>query len=391
MSSEGFRVTLDRDGLQTWYRQAMLRRMDELRGLRDAVEKGDPEACDALRDVAQALRGSGGSFGFAELSAVAGVVETTADAEALRRLEGLVDELRELADHPGGEMRFGWLARCAGLGDDELADTIGGTDDIEDAWLAVSRRAGLDDAGLAARVASRFGLRVADLGSRSRGAQRLVPEALMSSGGIMPLVEDSSTITVATADPTSLRTDLEVGRLTGRKPVFAVAAPAAVRAVLEDLFGRALERSPGEAPTAFAGRGDQGDPPRVLVVDDEPSARLLVRSLLERRGYEAVEASDGLEALDRIRLDDSIRLAVVDLNMPRMDGLELLWTLRDSLETAELPVIVVTGERDEVLETQIMEEGADDYVRKPVDPRLFVARVEATLRRAGRPTRPAIG
>ena len=67
--------------------------------------------------------------------------------------------------------------------------------------------------------------------------------------------------------------------------------------------------------------------------------------------------------------------------MPRMDGLELIWELRDTSAWKHLPVIVVTGEEDEILETQLLEEGADDYVRKPVDPRLFLARVESTLRR----------
>ena len=118
------------------------------------------------------------------------------------------------------------------------------------------------------------------------------------------------------------------------------------------------------------------------MVDDEVSARLLVRALLERRGYYVVEASDGVQALEVVRSDHRIGLVVADLNMPRMDGLELMWELRDARDLEHLPVIVVTGEVDEILETQLLEEGADDYIRKPVDPRLFLARVEATIRRA---------
>lgn len=140
---------------------------------------------------------------------------------------------------------------------------------------------------------------------------------------------------------------------------------------------KATLAEPATAAAAVAGRIG------VLVVDDEPSARLLVRALLEKRGFDTVEAADGVEALEVIRQHDHIGLAVVDLNMPRMDGLELIWELRDARAWADLPVIVVTGESDEILETQIMEEGADDYIRKPLDPRLFLARVEATLRRAG--------
>ena len=80
--------------------------------------------------------------------------------------------------------------------------------------------------------------------------------------------------------------------------------------------------------------------------------------------------------------EGQVGMAVVDLKMPRMDGLELIWQLRDEARWADLPVIVVTGEQDRMLETWIMEEGADDYVRKPIDPRLFLARVESTLRRS---------
>jgi two-component system chemotaxis response regulator CheY len=121
----------------------------------------------------------------------------------------------------------------------------------------------------------------------------------------------------------------------------------------------------------------------VLVVDDEPSARLLVRTLLERRGYVDIEAEDGVAALQAVGDGSGVGLVVADLNMPRMDGLELIWELRDAHSAARLPVIVVTGEADEILETQLMEEGADDYIRKPIDPRLFLARVESTVRRLG--------
>jgi DNA-binding response OmpR family regulator len=65
-----------------------------------------------------------------------------------------------------------------------------------------------------------------------------------------------------------------------------------------------------------------------------------------------------------------------------MDGLELMWELRDRDDDMPLPVIIVTGEVDALLETELLEEGANDYIRKPVDPRLLLARVDATIRRA---------
>jgi DNA-binding response OmpR family regulator len=119
----------------------------------------------------------------------------------------------------------------------------------------------------------------------------------------------------------------------------------------------------------------------VLVVDDEGASRLLARSVLEKRGYAVVEAGHGAEALERLR-DQAVALVVADLNMPEMDGLELLWEMRAADELAEIPVIVLTAETDGVLEAKLIEEGADDYVCKPLDPRLFLARVGATIRRA---------
>lgn len=381
-------MTVDRRELQDWYRQAMLRRIDELLELRAPIERGQSTACDDLRDVGQALRGSGRTFGFPELSAAAGRVETTTDANALRRLEGLLVELRRLtADRRDeGRKRFEWLARCGALADDETVDVIGSAEDIDDAWAAVVARSGRDEADLVERVARRFGLRTAELKGRNRAARRLVPEALLSSHRIVPIDEDSDTITIGTAEPVSLPTEIEVERLTSRTPVFSVASPAAIRAVLSTLVDDGVEtprpRGSGEPASTASGSSVDG-PMSVLVVDDEPSARLLIRTLLEKRGFSAVEASDGLEALEAMRDHESIGLAIVDLKMPRMDGLELIWELRDARAGSELPVIVVTGEKDEVLETQIMEEGADDYIRKPLDPRLFLARVEATLRRTG--------
>ncbi len=419
-------VKQDRQGLQIWYREAMLKRIDSLVELREPVAAGSSSACDQLRGIGQALRGSGGTFGFPDLSVAAGKVETTSDEHASRRLEGLLVELRRLSGEKRDEGRrvHDWIAVSAGL-DGEEWSTEAKT--VDEAWSRVRDQAGLSDVGLAEAIARRFNLEPAALSQANRAARRLVPEAFMATQRVVPLAEDSTTITVATVDPVSLPTELELERLTGRKPVFVVAAPSALDAVLDGVGVDEAARpsvAHEEPPMAGGGAADGGDGPPdqptespgargadggasstapasvhgavggpsttdpdhplgVLVVDDEPSARLLVRTLLEKRGFDTLEASDGLEALEVMRRNDHIGLAVVDLNMPRMDGLELIWELRDAGAWAHLPVIVVTGEKDEILETQIMEEGADDYIRKPVDPRLFLARVEATLRRAG--------
>lgn len=356
-------------------------RAAELGGLREAVAAGNHRAEDEARRVGMSLRGSGATFGFPHITAVAGLLETSRDDEVLRRVEGLLEELERFTGVDAGTVP-GWLSASAGL---NLESPLS-ADTLADAWARTARAAGCDESELAARVARYFGIEPVDPTLRTTGARRLVPEALATSAGVVPLREDSLTITVATADPTDLATELELERLTGRKPVFEVAPPELIEALLEEVAGRGAGR-PVDTPATPRALPMEPSGQPVLVVDDEPSARVLVRALLEKRGHPVVEAPDGVDALDRLQAAGPFALVLADLNMPRMDGLELIWAIRDSDDHRHLPVIIVTGEKDEILETQLMEEGADDYIRKPIDPRLFVARIESTLRRlAG--TRP---
>jgi DNA-binding response OmpR family regulator len=121
----------------------------------------------------------------------------------------------------------------------------------------------------------------------------------------------------------------------------------------------------------------------VLLVDDDPIMRLLGSRLLGEAGYNVETANDGVEALDRLERRDDVNIVVTDVHMPRMGGVDLLRALRarDGARSA-LPVIVLTGSGDEAIELRLMAAGADDYIRKPIEPGRFVARVRATLRRA---------
>jgi CheY-like chemotaxis protein len=377
-------VALDREDLKSWYRGAMQRRLQELRGFRAPLLAGRPEAYDGARAVAQALRGSGATYGYPELSAVAGHVESAPDAAVLRRTEGLIERVRRLSagEVANETVAAEWLFVAAGGGPEDGA-VFG---DLDDAWTAVCESRGLNAGELARRVADLFDLRTADLAKPSRAALRLVPQALVQSDLALPLSEDSETITVATADPTSLDLEMELTRLTGRAPVFVVAPPEVLRYAIAEAFDGPQSASSAVGrprPRVVPPRPDTPEAPdHVLVVDDEPAARLLARSLLEKGGFEVEEAGDGVEALERLASMHRVAVVVADLNMPRLDGLELIWEMRASEELSRIPVIVVTGETDEVLETKLIEEGADDYIRKPLDPRLFLARVAATIRRA---------
>jgi DNA-binding response OmpR family regulator len=117
--------------------------------------------------------------------------------------------------------------------------------------------------------------------------------------------------------------------------------------------------------------------PRILVVDDEPQIVGLLRSYLEREGYDVAEAADGetaLGAFSHLRPD----LVILDIMLPRLDGREVCRRIR---ETAHTPIIMLTARDEESDKLLGLELGADDYITKPFSPREVVARVRAVLRR----------
>jgi type II secretory ATPase GspE/PulE/Tfp pilus assembly ATPase PilB-like protein/ActR/RegA family two-component response regulator len=123
-------------------------------------------------------------------------------------------------------------------------------------------------------------------------------------------------------------------------------------------------------------------PPRAMVVDDDPVNRAVVRALLQRDRFEVQEAADGGEALAHLTADPEVNLMILDLEMPGIDGREVLQHMRSTPPTAGVPVIVLTGRTGPEWESALLQDGADDYLTKPVDPVRFSARVRATLRRA---------
>ena len=125
---------------------------------------------------------------------------------------------------------------------------------------------------------------------------------------------------------------------------------------------------------------DEG-PARILLVDDDKITRTIGRSLLTSSGYRVTEVENGLAALDVLQ-KAHYSLIVLDLEMPEMTGREVLAAVRSGIHTAAVPVIVLTGNEDPATEIELMDLGADDYVRKPIDPPRFVTRVRATLRRS---------
>ena len=129
--------------------------------------------------------------------------------------------------------------------------------------------------------------------------------------------------------------------------------------------------------------------PLILVVDDNQDNRDLIRRRLERSGYRVVEAEDGPSGLDIVR-QQSIDLVILDVMMPGMSGIEVLQILRRSHTTAELPVIMATAKDQSEDLVEALDHGANDYVTKPLDFPVVLARVQAHLRTrtAARDTSP---
>ena len=117
----------------------------------------------------------------------------------------------------------------------------------------------------------------------------------------------------------------------------------------------------------------------IALVDDDKNILASVSMLLEQEGYHVRSFSDPAAALTALTTTPP-DLAVLDIKMPRMDGLELLRRLRQA--NAELPVIFLTSKDEEIDELMGLNAGADDYIRKPFSQRLLLERVRAVLRRA---------
>ena len=118
--------------------------------------------------------------------------------------------------------------------------------------------------------------------------------------------------------------------------------------------------------------------PTILIVDDEAGVRDLITDALSMASLTSITASHGMEALAKIRTND-IDLVILDINMPTMDGYEVLQRLREMSNT--VPVIVLTARLDREDTKQAFELGADDFVRKPFGIEELILRVQAILRR----------
>jgi DNA-binding response OmpR family regulator len=135
-------------------------------------------------------------------------------------------------------------------------------------------------------------------------------------------------------------------------------------------------------PTAEAAASGQASVPlqRILVVDDDPAILRLVKTKLESAGYDVLTAASGVEALEVIGRSGMPHLAIVDINMPSMNGFDFCEAVQ---RFSDLPVIMLSAQDEEDTIIKSISHYAEDYVTKPFSPRELVARVERVLRRIG--------
>ena len=120
---------------------------------------------------------------------------------------------------------------------------------------------------------------------------------------------------------------------------------------------------------------------KILVLEDEANIRSFVVLNLNRAGYETIEAGTGEEALEQLRLNPDVRMALLDIMLPDMDGFEVCRRIRAS--NAKIGIIMLTARTQEMDKVTGFMTGADDYVTKPFSPAELTARIDALYRRTG--------
>ena len=119
---------------------------------------------------------------------------------------------------------------------------------------------------------------------------------------------------------------------------------------------------------------------KILVVDDEPDIRELIEYNLKKEGYQVVTAENGKEAIEQAKIH-SPQLILLDIMMPEMDGIEACRNIRSLPDFKNTFIVFLTARSEEYSEVSGFNVGADDYITKPIKPRILMSRISALLRR----------
>jgi len=239
-----------------------------------------------------------------------------------------------------------------------------------EAYAALASVAGLPFVSLEGRVVSELAL-------------RLVPEGLARQYQVVPLSLDHGVLTYATCRPPDAAVQRDLSFASGRGAEAVLTTRSAVRWALDRWYSKERELArPAARPLAADTQDCPGERTRhrVLVTDDEPITRMLVRLMLEREDYEVLEAGNGREAVEIVARERPDVL-LIDLNMPEMDGEAAIVHLRRAPVPVTIPIIVLTSDTESRVERRVLDLGADDYITKPFDPAVLLSRVQAVFRR----------
>ncbi|MHB8109863.1 MAG: response regulator [Syntrophorhabdaceae bacterium] len=116
----------------------------------------------------------------------------------------------------------------------------------------------------------------------------------------------------------------------------------------------------------------------ILIVDDSPTIRKLLAYILKKKNFIIAEAEDGIDAMEKLS-HVQVDLVIVDLNMPNMDGIEFVKTLRDNYYYMDTPVIMLTTTKDDKLKKDAFDAGVNMFLNKPVQPNFLLYKVESLL------------
>jgi two-component system alkaline phosphatase synthesis response regulator PhoP len=122
------------------------------------------------------------------------------------------------------------------------------------------------------------------------------------------------------------------------------------------------------------------DKQTILVVDDEEDLLDLIEYNLEKEGFDVLKAEDGEEGMQMAR-EHSPNLVLLDIMMPKMDGMEVVERMRADKNLTHIPIIFLTARGDEKMEVEGLDKGGDDYITKPISTKKLISRIKAVLRR----------
>lgn len=330
------------------------------------LERGDREASDTIGRVAHQLKGSGASYGFAEITDCAQEVLSAPDRDLIGASRCLIDLLMELSAGIGGGSQTILI-----IDDDPVIQVL-----LQKALESPRREILLASTMAEGRehLSTEPDLLVLDLFLPDGDGRQLITDIRRdpATANMMVIVLSGADSDVAKAECLALGADAFLS-----KPF----DPVSLNPLVESLL-QAEATADRHGVTAAAPVRDESTEPAessrprsVLLAEDDDLVAALIVDRLSREGFELVHCSDGESALAEARRNPP-DVAILDVKMPRMDGFELLSHFREIPALADTPVIVLTAMGSEHDVVRGFDLGADDYVLKPFSPTELAARVQ---------------